>query len=141
MIESALKAYRMTADGATNPRGKVLFDEKGKPVRLTGTEAAGQAMGFRPYRTSMLSSTKRIADNVELHYSEKRGKLYDRLRLPDPGRAGGRYKGHSAIQPRRDEVQGRGPYDPGVVDHSGTTAEAGQEAHEAWRGRRRLDIL
>ena len=38
-IESALKAYRMAEVGATTPKGKVMTDEKGKPIRLDTGEA------------------------------------------------------------------------------------------------------
>ena len=33
-MEAALKALRMADQGATTPRGKVLTDEKGKPIQL-----------------------------------------------------------------------------------------------------------
>lgn len=81
MVESALKAYRTATEGATTPKGKVIFDESGKPVKLSGYEATGQALGFRPQRTAMLSSEKRIFENMTTHYSDKRDRLYDRLRL------------------------------------------------------------
>ena len=46
-LASILKAYRMAEQGATTPSGKVLTDEQGTPIRLSGAEATTQAMGFR----------------------------------------------------------------------------------------------
>jgi hypothetical protein len=43
--ESIMKAYRMAEQGATTPRGKLLTNEQGKPIRLTGRKATAQAMG------------------------------------------------------------------------------------------------
>jgi hypothetical protein len=37
-IEAILKAYRMNETGATTPRGKIMTDEQGKPVRLGAGE-------------------------------------------------------------------------------------------------------
>ena len=54
-LESILKAYRMADRGATTPSGKVLTDERGEPIRLSGGEAAAQAMGFRPERLARVS--------------------------------------------------------------------------------------
>jgi len=53
--ESILKAYRIAEQGATTPTGKVLTDEQGKPIRLSGGEEAAQAMGFRPERMAQIS--------------------------------------------------------------------------------------
>jgi hypothetical protein len=41
-LESILKAYRMAEQGATAPTGKALTDEQGKPIRLSGGEAAAR---------------------------------------------------------------------------------------------------
>ena len=54
-IEAVLKAYRMADQGATTPRGKMITDEQGKPIRLGAPEAAAQAMGFRPERLAGIS--------------------------------------------------------------------------------------
>ena len=40
----------MAEQGATTPSGKVLTDEQGTPIRLSGAEATSQVMGFRPER-------------------------------------------------------------------------------------------
>jgi hypothetical protein len=37
-IEAVLKAFRMSETGATTPRGKIITDERGKPIRLEAGE-------------------------------------------------------------------------------------------------------
>jgi ribosomal protein S15P/S13E len=80
-LESILKAYRMADRGATTPSGKVLTDEQGKPIRLSGGEAAAQAMGFRPERMALISGEHWTMENVKKHFAEKRNDLYARSRL------------------------------------------------------------
>jgi len=80
-LESILKAYRMADRGATTPTGKVLTDEQGEPVRLSGGEAAAQAMGFRPERMAQISGEHWTMENVKKHFAEKRNDLYARGRL------------------------------------------------------------
>jgi hypothetical protein len=80
-LESILKAYRMADRGATTPAGKVLTDEQGNPIRLSGGWAAAQAIGFRPERMSEISGEHWTMENVKKHFTEKRNDLYARLRL------------------------------------------------------------
>lgn len=88
-MEAPMKGYRMATEGATTPTGKMMFDEQGRPIQLTPTEAAAQTVGFRPERISVLGKEKRSLANVEQHYSDKRDDLQSKLRLAKPdGRAG-----------------------------------------------------
>jgi hypothetical protein len=80
-LESILKAYRMAHRGATTPSGKVLTDDQGKPIRLSGGEAAAQAMGFQPERMAQISGEHWTMGNVKKHFAEKRIDLYARFRL------------------------------------------------------------
>jgi ribosomal protein S15P/S13E len=80
-LESTLKAYRMADRGATTPTGKVLTDEHGKPIRLTGPEATAQAMGFRPERMAQISGEHWTMENIKKHFADKRNDLYARGRL------------------------------------------------------------
>jgi hypothetical protein len=80
-IESPMKAYRMATEGATTAQGKIMFDEKGQPIKLTTGEAIGQAAGFRPERTAILSEEKRSFQNLTQHYSGQRDDLYARIRM------------------------------------------------------------
>ena len=80
-LESILKAYRMMEKGATTPNGKVLTDEQGEPIRLSGREAAAQAIGFRPERMSEISGEHWTMENVKKHFPEKRKDLCARSRL------------------------------------------------------------
>jgi hypothetical protein len=83
MIESILKAYRMSERGATTVHGKAMFDEQGKPIKLTPVEAATQFVGFRPERIAAISGEEQTRRNVTSHFSELRKSLYDRFRLAD----------------------------------------------------------
>ena len=80
-IEAILKAYRMTDTGVTTPRGKIITDEQGKPIRLEAGEGIAQAAGFRPQRLSTVSGEHRTMENLQAHYKEKRDDLYSRYRL------------------------------------------------------------
>jgi hypothetical protein len=63
-IEAVLKAYRMADQGVTTPRGKIITNEQGRPVRLGAPEAAAQAMGFRPERLARISGEHWTMENV-----------------------------------------------------------------------------
>jgi hypothetical protein len=80
-IENLFKAYRMYEEGATTPRGKIIYDAEGKPIQLTAGEALGQAAGFRPERLAKAGMEKRVLSNIEEHYKDIRDDLYAKYRL------------------------------------------------------------
>ena len=80
-IEAILKAYRMSETGVTTPKGKIITDEQGKPIRLGAGEGIAQAAGFRPERLATVSGEHRTMENVQAHFKEKRDDLYSRYRL------------------------------------------------------------
>jgi ribosomal protein S15P/S13E len=80
-IEAVLKAYRMSDTGATTPRGKVITDQQGEPIRLGAGEGGVQAAGFRPERLATVSGEHRTMENVQAHFRERRDDLYSRYRL------------------------------------------------------------
>jgi len=71
-IEAILKAYRMSEMGATTPRGKIITDEEGKPIRLGTGEGIAQAAGFRPERLATVSGEHRIMESVQAHFKCRR---------------------------------------------------------------------
>jgi hypothetical protein len=79
-VENLMKSYRMGTEGMTTPHGKQVFDTFGKPLKLTATEAALQAAGFRPER--LATSTEEYMDftNMKTRANEQRTKIYDMLR-------------------------------------------------------------
>jgi hypothetical protein len=79
--EAAMKAYRMAERGATTARGKVLTDEKGKPIQLGTGEAIAQAVGFRPERLAEVSREHWTMENVKSNFKGRRDDLYSRYRL------------------------------------------------------------
>ena len=80
-IEAVLKAYRMSETGVTTPRGKIITDEQGKPIRLEAGEGVAQAAGFRPERLARVSGEHWTMENVQKHFKEKKDDLYSRYRL------------------------------------------------------------
>ncbi len=80
-LENMLKAARMTTQGATTPSGKLLFDEKGRPIRETAGEAIAQAVGFRPERIGAASKTHREYTNLQANFAERRNDLFAKARL------------------------------------------------------------
>jgi hypothetical protein len=80
-LEAVLKAYRMAEVGATTPRGKIMTDEQGKPIKVETSEALTQAVGFRPERMSQISGEHRTMQNVKAYFNDKRDDLYARYRL------------------------------------------------------------
>jgi hypothetical protein len=80
-IEAVLKAYRMSETGVTTPRGKIITDEQGKPIRLEAGEGIAQVAGFRPERLARVSGEHWTMENVQKHFKEKRDDLYSRYRL------------------------------------------------------------
>ena len=80
-IEAVLKALRMTEKEVTTPRGKVITDERGKPIRLGAGEGIAQAAGFRPERLARISGEHWTMENVQAHSKEKRDDLYSHYRL------------------------------------------------------------
>jgi hypothetical protein len=80
-LEAILKAYRTTEVGATTPRGKILTDEQGEPIRVETGEAAAQALGFRPERMGRISGEHRTTQNTKAYFNDKRDDLYARYWL------------------------------------------------------------
>jgi ribosomal protein S15P/S13E len=80
-IEAVLRAHRMSETGATTPRGKIITDEQGKPIRLGAGEGIAQAAGFRPERLARISKEHWTMENIKAHFKEKRDDLYSRYRL------------------------------------------------------------
>ena len=104
-VENVLKAARMATQGATTPTGKVIFDEKGNPIRETIGEAIAQGSGFRPARIAA-AETHREYTNIQGNFSERerrslcQGKNGHRqARRPARGD-----NGNPKIQPGRGEV-------------------------------------
>jgi len=80
-VEAVLKAFRMTETGVTTPRGKIITDEQGRPIRLGAGEGIGQAAGFRPERLARISGEHWTMENVQGHFKGRREDLYSRYRL------------------------------------------------------------
>jgi hypothetical protein len=80
-IEAALKAFPMITKGATTLRGKIITDQKEKPIRLEAGKGVAQAAGFRPERLARISGEHWTMETVQKHFKEKRDDLYSRYRL------------------------------------------------------------
>ncbi len=86
-LEAPLKAYRMATQGATTTHGKPIFDENGKPLKYTPTEAAARAVGLQPLEQSFRAEVTRSGRKLTSYWSEKRGTLLDELRVATGDRA------------------------------------------------------
>jgi hypothetical protein len=71
----------MGDQGAITPRGKLIIDDQGRPVRRGTPEAAAQAMGFRPERLARISGKHWTMENVRSYFSDRREDLYAGFRL------------------------------------------------------------
>jgi hypothetical protein len=80
-IEAILKAYRMSETGVTTPKGKVITDEQGKPIRLGAGEGIAHAAGSCPERLARVSGEHWTMENIHGHFKERRDDLYSRYRL------------------------------------------------------------
>jgi hypothetical protein len=79
--ENILKGVRMTTGVVTSERGKVRFDEDGKPLQLTTFEGVGQAAGFKSYRVAKSSEQEREHKDIQAHYTEMRSALMDQYAI------------------------------------------------------------
>lgn len=69
-MEAILNAYRMTEQGATTPRGKIITDERGRPIRLEVGEGIAQAAGFRPEGLARVSGEYGTMENLQVHFKD-----------------------------------------------------------------------
>jgi hypothetical protein len=74
----------MSKIGGTTPRGKVIFDEQGKPTRLEGGVGIVQAAGLGPEKLARVSGGHRRMESVQADFKERKGDLYSRHRLARP---------------------------------------------------------
>lgn len=79
-IENVFKARRMYKEGATNIRGHKIYDENDEQLKLTGSEAALQSLGFRPVRLGEYSTETRVAQNVRQFYQGQRDTISARVK-------------------------------------------------------------
>ena len=129
-IEAVLKAYRMSETGVTTPRGKVITDEQGKPIRLGAGEGIAQAAGFRPERLARISGEHWTMENVQKHFKEKRDDLYSRYRLartPEEKQKG--HPGYAEVQHGGEKIPGSDPADHGHINGAGNSAKAGEAVY------------
>jgi hypothetical protein len=80
-VANPMKAYRMTSTGATTQRGKRLFDEHGRPVKLSASEAAIKTVGFNPSEYSAKNEAQRSASNIQEYFSDWKTNIYESYRV------------------------------------------------------------
>lgn len=81
-IEKPLNAMRVRRDGrVTTKTGKTIFTDRGKVLKLSGLEAAVQAIGFRPANLAYESGKFRQFTNVESNFQNRRTALFRRFRF------------------------------------------------------------
>ena len=75
-IESVMKTQRMSEAGVTAPRGKIIRDEKGKPICLKAGEGIAQVAGSRSARHARVSGEHWTVENVQKQFKGKKGDPY-----------------------------------------------------------------
>jgi len=83
--ENIGRAYREATEGATTEHGKVMRDEKGRPIKMTPGEAVGKALGFRPERIAEIQKERWTMGNVASYFKDKHDDLLDRYAFAKPG--------------------------------------------------------
>ena len=71
----------MSETGVTTPRGKVITDEQGKPIRLEAGVGIAQASGLGAEKLAPVSGGHRRMENVQADFKERKDDLYSRYRL------------------------------------------------------------
>jgi hypothetical protein len=89
MVANPMKALRMSDVGkeylgtpgyATTSSGKPIFDENGKPLKMTMTDMALKTIGINPSGYSMKTEAQRSASNIEEYFSDWHTKIYETYR-------------------------------------------------------------
>ena len=101
----------MSETGVTTPRGKVITDEQGKPIRLGAGEGIAQAAGFRPERLARISGeywTMRTSRSIS---RKERRSLFPLSPSADSGRNTEDHPGYAEVQYGIEKISGSDPAD------------------------------
>lgn len=89
MVANPMKALRMSDVGkeylgtpgyATTSSGKPVFDENGKPLKMSMTDMALKTIGINPAEYSMRTEAQRSASNIEEYFSDWKTNIYEEYR-------------------------------------------------------------
>lgn len=80
VLASPLRAARLYREGATTSHGKPVFDENGRQVRYSGTDAAKRALGFQPVGQSERTEVAMTGKKLQEWWNSERTDLLDALR-------------------------------------------------------------
>jgi len=78
-IGNPLKAYE-AYKGLKNPYNKPIYDENGKPIKVSLPEALLIATGFRPTRFGKTYAYKSAARNISAYFRKRRNEIYNMFR-------------------------------------------------------------
>jgi hypothetical protein len=88
-VSGPMRAYRQYAEGTTTMGGKPVFDENGKPIRYSLSDAALRTAGFQPLKQSERTEAAQQGKVLSQHWNEERQDLIDAYRIADKdGRRG-----------------------------------------------------
>lgn len=82
-IAGPMRAYRSMTEGVTTGHGKRVFDEKGKALKYSGTDAAKRSLGFQPLDQSTRTEVAMQGQALQKFWSEERQQRLDELRAAD----------------------------------------------------------
>jgi len=89
MVANPMKAMRMSDIGkeylgtpgfATTSSGKPIFDENGKPLKMSTGDVIAKSMGINPSGYSMKNEAQRSASNIEEYFSDWETSIYETYR-------------------------------------------------------------
>jgi hypothetical protein len=87
VLANPMKAMRMgmqtplTAGIVTTPKGKIAYDEHGKPLTYDAYDMSMKLLGFSPLDATEALRVRHAADAIQQHYNEKRNKIYEVYRV------------------------------------------------------------
>ncbi len=82
-VSGAMRAYRQATRGVTTMGGKQVFDENGKPVKYSATDAALRMAGLQPLEQSRRTEVAQTAKEIAAEWNSNRQDMVDRFRIAD----------------------------------------------------------
>jgi hypothetical protein len=82
-VSGAMRAYRQATRGVTTMGGKQVFDENGKPVKYSATDAGLRMMGLQPLEQSRRTEVAQTAKEITAEWNSNRQDMLDAFRIAD----------------------------------------------------------
>jgi len=80
VASNVIRAYREHEEGVTTEKGRRVWTEEGKPMKLTGAETTARALGFKSSRQSVMQERRNEEFRIEDQFTNKRNAIYEAAR-------------------------------------------------------------